>query len=433
MAEKLPDPPQTANGEYFDASLRHQIGIRRLASSEANGVLKILEKSDAELVLLLRSKLGGIRRPINFTSKRWLGLLASIREMRAEAVGQMKFALKDNLVELASLEAAFEVQMLQAALPVTVSMKTVPKQTLRALVTSKPFSGGPDASRTLNQWWTGLKKTDQVRTVEAIQLGVTQGETIDQIAKRIGGTRAQGFSDGVLAVNRRNAQAIARTGVNHVSNAAREQVWIENEDIMAGFKWVSTLDGRTSAICRARDGHVVAVSGKESMIPASIPRLQPPGARPPAHPNCRSVMVGFIDGEDFGNAVGNRPFVRDTKTPAGRTIDQRAKAKSKAGDAKWKRMTPKQRNSAIKVEREAWGQRVVGTVPNDVSYNTWLKRQPVGFQDDVLGATKGKLFREGGLSMDKFVDRTGQELNLSQLSDQDPTAFMKAGLDPDDF
>lgn len=42
-----------------------------------------------------------------------------------------------------------------------------------------------------------------------------------------------------------------------------------------------------------------------------------------------------------------------------------------------------------------------GTVDN-VSYYEWLKQQTNEFQDEVLGKTKAKLFRDGGLSVERF-------------------------------
>lgn len=83
--------------------------------------------------------------------------------------------------------------------------------------------------------------------------------------------------------------------------------------------------------------------------------------------------------------------------------------------------------------RTAWQRRNIGTVPNDVTYGEWLKTQPDWFQDDVLGKTKGKLFRSGGLKIDQFVDRRGDSLTLSELAREKPAAFDEAGLDPQDF
>jgi hypothetical protein len=57
----------------------------------------------------------------------------------------------------------------------------------------------------------------------------------------------------------------------------------------------------------------------------------------------------------------------------------------------------------------------------------------VDFQNDTLGITKAKLFREGGLNLDKFVNRNGDELTLAQLAEREAAAFRAAGLDPDKY
>jgi len=72
-----------------------------------------------------------------------------------------------------------------------------------------------------------------------------------------------------------------------------------------------------------------------------------------------------------------------------------------------------------------------GQVPESVTYQDWLKGKPAAFQDDVLGPTKGKLFRDGGLALDRFVDRKGHELTLQELRQKEAAAFKKAGLQDD--
>ena len=69
-----------------------------------------------------------------------------------------------------------------------------------------------------------------------------------------------------------------------------------------------------------------------------------------------------------------------------------------------------------------------GQVPEAETYQTWLKKKSAAFQDDVLGPTRGKLFREG-LSLDRFVDQSGKEYTLKQLRSKDSTMFRKAGID----
>ena len=68
-----------------------------------------------------------------------------------------------------------------------------------------------------------------------------------------------------------------------------------------------------------------------------------------------------------------------------------------------------------------------GQVPEAETYQSWLKKKPAAFQDEVLGPNRAKLFREG-MALDRFVDQSGKEYTLKQLRSKDATAFKKAGI-----
>ena len=76
---------------------------------------------------------------------------------------------------------------------------------------------------------------------------------------------------------------------------------------------------------------------------------------------------------------------------------------------------------------------LTGRVPARVTYREWLARQSAEFQDDVLGETRGALFRRGGLSIDRFVDRRDALVPLRELARREAAAFRAAGLDPERF
>lgn len=59
------------------------------------------------------------------------------------------------------------------------------------------------------------------------------------------------------------------------------------------------------------------------------------------------------------------------------------------------------------------------------SYSDWLKRQPEAVQNDILGATKAQLFRDGKLTLDRFVDSKGRVLTLEELKRRDGAAFAR--------
>jgi hypothetical protein len=402
----------TANEEYRDAALRHQIGLRRYSAGLTKRIAELLEKADRDLTEKLRARLARFEREgrdLDFTGERWNALLVDMRAARDVALQQYADLVRGELRELSVQEAAQEMALLEATVPIEIHFAAVAADQLRAIVSSRPFQG-----RLLNDWFKTLKATDQARLTQAIQLGMTNGETTDEIVRRIVGTRRNKYADGILAMTRRDATAIARTAINHVSNTARGYVWDANSDVITARIWVSTLDGRTSAVCRARDGHGTPVGDHE--LPPGVEPLKPKDVRPPAHINCRSVMVAYIDGVGL---LGNRPTVTDTRTRRVREIDFRAEA----------RRTGK----SIQEVRREWADANVGRVPAATSYQDFLKRQPAKFQDDVLGKTRGKLFREGGLTVDQFADRAGNELTLAQLAASKPEAFVRAGLDPDTF
>lgn len=57
------------------------------------------------------------------------------------------------------------------------------------------------------------------------------------------------------------------------------------------------------------------------------------------------------------------------------------------------------------------------------TYQQWLSEQPNAMQDDILGPSRGALYREGGYDVDRFVDESGQEYTLDQLRAKDQETF----------
>ena len=50
------------------------------------------------------------------------------------------------------------------------------------------------------------------------------------------------------------------------------------------------------------------------------------------------------------------------------------------------------------------------------SLSTWLRRRGPAFQDEVLGPTRARLYREGKLSPRQLIDSTtGKPLTLEEL------------------
>jgi len=345
----------TAAEDILDVNIRHQVYLQRYSAQVVRRIIKLLADVDLDIVnQLQRLDLTDISRG------RLERMLENIREINRQAYLAVSKEVRGELRELAKYEAAFQARAITNGLPLALDVVTPAAPQLYAAVTSRPFEG-----RLLREWVSDLSTVSFKRLHGAIRMGIVEGTPTDALVRQIAGTARNGYNDGILSISRRSAEAMVRTAVNHTTNVAREQTYSENAELIKGVRWVSTLDGRTSAVCRARDGQVYEM-GK--------------GPRPPAHPNCRS-----------------------TTTPVLKS---------------WKEL-----GINLKEAPEGTRASMDGQVPAATTYQDWLKKQPAGFQDETLGKTKGKLFRKGGLSLDRFVDKSGHEYTLDELRRREAGAF----------
>ena len=211
-----------------------------------------------------------------------------------------------------------------------------------------------------------------------IRVGITQGESMSKIAKRLRGrlqfganqemtARAQALAGGTgIKLANNQVRTIVRTSVNQVQTMANQSVYAANQDITKKYEYVATLDARTTALCGSLDGKKFRYGE---------------GPEPPQHFNCRSTTVPIIDDEDL------------------------------------RRRFPDTRPSEV------------GRVPQDLSYPDWLSRNP-NMQTQALGNkkrffnylinTKNKSPRD---ALRQILRDDGTELSLTDLIKKYPKAI----------
>ncbi len=379
-----------ANQQLENIYTTHQLGIQRLAGSYSTDFVRTIDTTTGQLSQLVFDVAENATGSATDTEiLRWQRFTKKVGKLRGGAIADASGTLDGQLQDLAISEQGFVEGALQAAIPIKLSINT-PSIDPSAIIHKKAYNG-----QTFRQMMGNLADSDVGRIVSETRAGVNIGQTSDVIVRRIVGTRRNGYTDGVVNITRNNARTVVRTLTNGVANESRQQMVEANSDIIKKERYTATLDGRTTQICASLDGKLFDVGD---------------GPTPPLHFNCRSYRspVTSLD------IVGERPFVRDTRTRRFREMDFRKEAKAAAGD-KWKSMTVKQRNSAIRSRRTKWGRENIGTASSKTNYETWLKQQPASFQDDVLGKTKGKLFRNRGLSLQQMVDKSGRNYSLKEL------------------
>jgi hypothetical protein len=397
---------KTANEELFDALLRHQIYLLRYAGHLRNEVWKILDGTEEDLADKIRSRLAnnkGLSTGVEF--RRLEALMESIEKIRGNAWGEAGELMEAQAIQLARMEPVFVNDAISVTMPVVIETVMPTAARLKAIALNDPFEG-----RILSEWAEDMEADDLRRIRGAIQNGMVAGEDMAVIARRVVGTRSLQGTDGVTEMTRRSAATITRSAVIDISNRARDIFFQENADIVDLERFVATLDSRTTPICRANDGKMFPL-GK--------------GPRPILHFSCRSLRIAALNGILLGSRPA-KPFIEKD------LVGQYAK-RNGLGDINSRDALPRGSRTDFDKWKRSEIRRIVGPVPASTTYSEWLKGQSVSFQDDVLGVTKAKLFRDGGLPLDKFVNRNGDELTLSQLAKTQKDAFKAAGLKVDDF
>lgn len=354
------------NDRLQDEAIGRQADLMRYQNWLVARVIGLLNRVDADLFAALSKALD--RLPAGeLNVQRLEALLGSVRKLNAQAYAAAGRELSDQLQELVSVEAAFQLELFRAEIPpqvvATIGVNAISTRQVFAAVTSRPFQG-----RLLKEWAASMEESRMVRIRDAVRMGFTEQQTIDQIVRRIRGSKARGYADGLLEIDRRNAQAIVRTAVAHTAATTREKFYEENGDLIKARKWDATLDSRTTPLCQSRDGKLYHPVTHKPQGHA-LPWLGGPGR---AHWGCRSVDV---------------PVTKSWRE-LGMDIDE---------------MPPSTRAS------------MDGQVPAETTYGAWLKRQSAARQDDILGPARGALMRSGELKFDEMFDSRGQYLSLAQL------------------
>ena len=83
-------------------------------------------------------------------------------------------------------------------------------------------------------------------------------------------------------------------------------------------------------------------------------------------------------------------------------------------------------------KRPAKGAKGATQVGAQSTYYGWLKTQPASFQDAIIGKTRGRLLRNGGLTSKEFaklqLNRNFKPRNLADMKRIAPEAFAQANL-----
>lgn len=348
---------------------RHAVYVQRFAGYINNLFNPYMNRLRRELRLILSEApetTQSIRRINQITNEYRRAAIAIMNEYNEDQV------LKE-LLGFSANESEFELASLKSVVQSSAVTLTAPSATqVWAAVTSTPLV--IEASNNTNLLEPFLRDWE-TRTItnvnNIIKTGFITGRTSDQITRDIVNNTTGILGDRTKSGLRASIKTMVRTATNHVSNIARERTYTENDDIVIGYEIVSTLDSRTTSICRGYDGARVLFSGRVVLSDGTT-RTSNIRPRPPFHNGCRTATAPILDAR---YAIDDIDALRASKGVNG-------------------------------------GQQVSA----NETYYSWLKRQgqqgPRGraFIQDVLGQERGRLFLSGELTSERF-----QRLTLDEM------------------
>ncbi|MBY0242220.1 MAG: phage head morphogenesis protein, partial [Burkholderiaceae bacterium] len=346
----------------LDHTIRHSVDMAGYGNFVLAKMIRILNLSDADMMAALNAALADVEAD-SFKVQRLDKMLASLREVNAQAYAALYGGMTKELESYVGYEGQFQYDLYKAIVPVTFSIASVVPEQVYAAAVAQPMQG-----RLLKDWAANLSENRLRRIQDTIAVGYTQGKTTTDIVREIKGTKAMNYADGLLDTSRREVDAVVRTALSHTAQITRNRFYDANDDILGDEMWVATLDGRTSPDCRARDHHLYKLKTHEP-VGHSIPWRAGPGR---IHWCCRSSSVALLRGQTE---------LYGTRASAG------------------------------------------GPVSAKLSYNDWLRQQSASTQDEIMGKAKGARYRADGMSDAAFVNNKGRTLSLKEMRERDERAF----------
>lgn len=366
----------SVNERLLDETIAHAVDLQLYGNGVVRRIIALLNRTDADIAARL-ADLGALE---SFSAERLDSLLQSVWQLNARAYAAIGDELAAEMLRLVEHEAGYQLSLFQSAIPAqvvaNVGLAAVQVEQVYAAALARPFQG-----RLLREWAQSLEADRAARIRDAVRMGFVEQETIPQIVRRVRGTKAKGYADGIISIDRRNAEAVVRTAISHTAGFVRDRFMEANADLIKADEWCATLDTRTSEQCRIRDKKRYT-PGDHKPIGHSIPWRAGPGR---LHWNCRSCSAPITKSwRELGIGMDELP----------------------------------------ETDRASMD----GTVPAETSFGAWIKRQSAGRQDQILGATRGALLRRGGLELDRFYTDKGRYLSLPELREREAAAFGRAGV-----
>lgn len=355
-----PGAGTSTNDAIVDLLYERAIDLLRLEAGTRNKVLSFLDDLEKQITEAI-ARIDPTGSPRAIIQKARLDALFH----QVDATIQATYRKNDTLLaqevrEVVDVESTWTANAINASVHAEFATSGLTRQFLDTLVSDVLIQGAPT-----REWWERQAGGLSDLFADQMRQGVAIGEPLSKLIARVKGSTTQ---RGIMDISRSSAERLVRSSVQTAANVARETTYENNADLIKAVQWSATLDTRTSIMCMVRDGHQYDVKTKDAKD-GGPPWLSGPGK---IHWRCRSTSIPVMKSwRDLGIDEDDVP------------------AKTRAS--------------------------MDGQVAAKTTFESWLKKQSVQRQDDVLGQGKAQLWRDGKIGFRDLLDQNGRPLTTEQL------------------
>lgn len=358
--------------------------LTTLASQQAADLQRVANNIGADIVPYLKRIEEGVEkilRPyydLSITAIRQEKIIKEIRELTNKEYSDYNKHYKAQMKLVSNEEIAAGVIAIDSAIESDVEISEPSKTDVNTAILATPIQQGDKSWNTYNGMQESFKAQyvdEIVNAVVAASSSSANGKELESQVYSLIHYYGRKASKTVLDRSRRSANAMAATGVNHVSNVTRVQFGEANKKLVKGYRFIAVLDSSTSQTCRSSDQEVMAYDN---------PKFK--NWSPPRHRGCRSALAYEVD---------ERYKLDPDKT---------------------------KRASSFRVD----GLQDPKPVSSKTIYYNDMSKLKASDQDAILGPTLGKAFRkglaDGTMTPESFakatVDSLYQPLTIKQMSER---------------
>lgn len=303
----------------------------------------------------LNAKMMSTKELTSFNRARIARFLKESREILDGYYASAQQELFTDLDQVSDIVARNTVKALETQLPPSLEAKFPTENVFKSMLNDKMILGAP-----AQEWWSRLKGDGAFRFSQAVRQGITLGETNGQIVRRV---------TDAMELAKRNARSLVQTSVHSVANNARQATFEANSDVIKGYRWITALDSVVCEMCIARSDKEWTTDGRP--IGHNI-SFQVPGL----HFNDRCILTAITKSfKELGF-----PEIKEPRRGTRASED--------------------------------------GQVSSKVTFERFLDKKGVKWQDETLGKGRAELWRKGVIRLDQLIDGQGKPLTVKQLKER---------------